>query len=500
MKRRVSRREVQVEERATTTYLGPELGAAGRSRRQWMVASAAAVAGSVVACGDTSNGGSQETACATDGTEPVSLPAFDSERCTDQIAASPPPPDESRFATWNQELRSQAGGRESAFVDLDAIDHNMKLVGNQLGSRIALRLVAKSLPSIRLLEYMMVTACTNRIMAFSEGMVRDLLCRFGSDVDILLGRPAAAEAAARIFATLDAQSAGDSNPAYGVRWLVDTPERLTEYRELADQRGNALRIAVEIDVGLRRGGAIDRDALLTMLSIIDDSSHLQFTGFMGYDGHVPFAPEGADPAREFAEVQRRYADFVQAGSEAFPALFEGSPVYNGGGSRTYHLYTDELQTTINEVAMGSAFSYPFHFANLPEQGLRRATFLASPVLKRIDPAEIPFARGLLPAMSQTNPALQVAFYQVAGGFPGERAFPDGLVPNPVMPGSGAVNNLLSNQAEWLGSREVALQVGDFIFYHAWEGDSVRWLSRLDVFRNGELVDQWNTFQPGIRWG
>ena len=74
-----------------------------------------------------------------------------------------------------------------------------------------------------------------------------------------------------------------------------------------------------------------------MLSIIDGSSQLQLAGLMGYDGHVYLAPEGI----EFAEVQRRYADFVRAGREAFPALFEGSLVYNGGGSRTYHRYTDD---------------------------------------------------------------------------------------------------------------------------------------------------------------
>jgi len=93
-----------------------------------------------------------------------------------------------------------------------------------------------------------------------------------------------------------------------------------------------------------------------MLSITDESNLLEFTGFMGYDRHDPFAPEGADPAREFAEVQSRYADFVQAGSEAFTSMFDAPLIYNGGGSRTYHLYTDQLQTPIDEVAMGSAFS------------------------------------------------------------------------------------------------------------------------------------------------
>lgn len=488
------------EERSTTRSSEAQLKASGRSRRQWMIASAAAVAGSMVACGESGDGSAAcDQGCPPDETEPVDLPAFDTDRCLQEIESSPPPPDESRFNAWNQELRAKAGGRESALVDLDAVDHNMKLVGDRLGSRFALRLVAKSLPSLRLLEYMMVTACTNRLMVFSEGMVRDLLCRFGSDVDILLGRPATAEAAARTFAALDAVFPGASNPSGAVRWLVDTAERLAEFRDLADERGSAIRVAVEIDVGLRRGGARDSDELLAMLSIIDGSGRLQFGGLMGYDGHVPFAPEGADPNNEFLAVQRRYADFVRAGTEAFPALFEGSPLYNGGGSRTYHRYTNDLDTPVNEIAMGSAFFYPANFADLPETELRRATFLASPVLKRIDPAEVPFALGLLPAMAEDNPALEVSFYLVAGGFPGDYVFPEGLVHNPALPPPEGVNNLLSNQAQWLGSREVPLEVGDFVFYHPWEGDGIRWLSRLDAFRSGELVDQWSTFQPGIPW-
>lgn len=473
---------------------GAPLSASGRSRRQWMAASAAALAGSMVACGDEGGGGSGAAqSCERDDVPPAALPSFETARCTGQIDSAPPPPDADRFVAWNQELRDKAPGREAALVDLDAVEHNLKLVGAQLGSRFSLRLVAKSLPSIRLLEHMMVTACTNRIMAFSEGMVRDLLLRFGSDVDILLGRPATADAAARIFDTLDGQSPQGSNPSAGVRWLVDTPERMTSFRDLAEQRGVTIQVAIEIDVGLRRGGARNEEELLAMLATIEGSSQLRFAGFMGYDGHVYLAPEGT----EFAAVQQRYADFVRAGSDAFPALFEGSPVYNGGGSRTYHRYTDELDTPINDIAMGSAFFYPYNFADIPETELRRATFLASPVLKRIDPAELPFAPGLFPEMAQTDPNFEVSFYVIGGGFPAQQVSPTGLITNPLGPGSEGVNNLLSNQAQWLGSREVPLQVGDFVFYHPWEGDGIRWLSRLEVFRGGQLVDQWSTFQPGI---
>jgi hypothetical protein len=376
---------------------------------------------------------------------PLALPSFDAERCTDRLISTVGP-EESRFVAWNEALRASAAGRESAFVDLDAVDHNLKLVGAQLGSKIGLRLGGKSLPSLQLLEYMMLAACTNRIMAFEEGMVRDLLVRFGSDVDILLGRPATVDALARTFATLDDLGSGP-NPTGSVRWLVDTPERMRQFAAFAGERGERVNISVEIDVGLHRGGARDADELRSMLKIIDESRLLRFTGFMGYEGHVPFVPlDRGSPAAELAAVQRRYADFVRVGREAYPALFEGPLVYNSGGSRTYHSYTDDLDTPVNDVAMGSAFFYPSNFHNLPETGLRTATFFATPVLKRLDPAELYPDADELPELAAGQPDYQVWYGMVGGGFPGEQRFPRGLVPSPRSSGDPSrIVNMLPNQ-------------------------------------------------------
>jgi len=479
---------------------GDEIATVGPSRRQWIATSAALVAGSLAACNASRDGDSSDRfSQLVDGdAPPLALPSFDAERCTDQLTATVGP-EEQRFVAWNETLRTSAAGRESAFVDLNAVDHNLKLVGEQLGSKIGLRLCAKSLPSLQLLEYMMRAACTNRIMAFSEGMVRDLLVRFGNDVDILLGRPASVDACARTFSTLDELGSG-SNPAGSVRWLVDTPERMQQFAAFAAERSESINISVEIDVGLHRGGARDADQLRTMLRIIDESGLLRFTGFMGYEGHVPFVPlDRGSPATEFAAVQRRYAEFVRMGREAYPTLFEGPLVFNSGGSRTYHSYTDDLDTPVNEVAMGSAFFYPSSFHNLPETGLRTATFFATPVLKRLDPAETYPDPDFLPELAADQPDYEVWYVVVGGGFPGERRFPRGLVPSPTSSGDPSrVVNILSNQSRWLGAREVPLDVGDYIFYQPWEADAVRWLAYLDVFRGGELVDQWPTFQPGIR--
>ncbi|MCG8413490.1 MAG: alanine racemase [Pseudomonadales bacterium] len=473
-----------------------KVGSINQSRRRLMTTSAALVAGGLTGC----NAGVASSVNRAPG-EPSTavLPDFNAERCTDQLT-SIVGPEEQRFAAWNETLRASAAGRESAFVDLNAVDYNMKLVGKRLGSRIGLRLCAKSLPSLELLEYMMLAACTNRIMAFSEGMVRDLLLRFGSGVDILLGRPATVDALNRTFVTLDELGGSAPNPSGSVRWLVDTPRRMQEFAEFAANRHTRINVSVEIDVGLRRGGARNSEQLLAMLKTIDESPYLQFTGFMGYEGHVPFVPlERSTPAAEFAAVQSRYAEFVREGKGAYPELFEQPLVYNSGGSRTYHLYTDDLDSPVNEVAMGSAFFYPSNFHNLPDSELRTATFFATPVLKRLDPAETYPDPDLLPDLAAENSDYEVWFTMVSGGFPGSQHYPKGLVTTPTSSSDPSrIVNMMPNQGRWMGSREVPLEEGDFIFYQPWEADAVRWLAYLDVFRGEQLVDQWPTFQPGIQ--
>jgi D-serine deaminase-like pyridoxal phosphate-dependent protein len=275
---------------------------------------------------------------------------------------------------------------------------------------------------------------------------------------------------------------------------------MQQYAAFAGERGDAISISVEIDVGLHRGGARDADQLRAMLRTIDESEFLRFTGFMGYEGHVPFVPpDRGSPAAEFEAVQRRYAEFVRVGREAYPALFDRELVYNSGGSRTYHSYTDDLDTPVNDVAMGSAFFYPSNFHNIPDTELRTATFFATPVLRRLDPAETYPDAEYLPGLAASRPDFEVWYVMVSGGFPGDRRYPGGLVPSPTSTGDPTrIVNMLPNQGRWLGSREVPLEVGDFIFFQPWEADAVRWLAYLDVFRSGRLLDQWPTFQPGIR--
>jgi hypothetical protein len=444
----------------------------GFSRRAWLSAAALLLAASCT------------------GEEPGAAPSGEGKLGK----ARSPLPSSDRFLAWNRELRAKAPGRDVVFVDLDAVDHNIEVIKGILGPGFALRLVTKSLPSLPLLRYLMKKAGTQRLMAFSEGLLRAMLGEIDGDLDILLGRPMPMEAAYRVLQAFPER-------ARGVKWLVDTKERMLEYKDLAHALHRTLDVAIELDVGLRRGGARTITELLAILDILAAyPKQLRLAGFMGYDGHVPFAPQGFDSDAEFAAVQQRYDDLVKAGAQAHPQLFAGPLVKNGGGSATFYRYAAGLETPVDDVAIGSAFLLPARFSDLGATGLLPAIFAASPVLKKIDPAEVPFAPGYLPQLAQQDPSLEIAYFQLAGGFPGDIVYPEGLVQSPLIPAGEPVENLLSNQPLRNGSHTVPLGVGDFVFYQPWQGDALVWLDTAEVFRGEALVDRFSTFRDGCSKG
>jgi len=408
------------------------------------------------------------------------------------VQSSPTGLDPARFAAWNTELRLKDPGRDTVIVDLDAVDHNIGLVRATLGPQFGLRLVTKSLPSVGLIRHIMRVAGTNRVMSFSEGVLAALLDEFGWTIDALQGRPMPVEGAERLLK--------DYSAAANVRWLVDTVDRATAYAALAKRSHTRLKVAVEIDVGLRRGGAINTGDLLNILAVIDaNKKYLTFAGFMGYDGHVPYGGAfGFDPDTEFAAVHSRYKDFVNAGASAYPDMFSGNDlVFNSGGTNTYYRYTSDLvDTPVNDMAMGSGFVMPGDFSNLALLGHYPAEYLAIPVLKRIAPAEVPFALGLLPQMAQSDPNLEVAFFMQSGPGPVQVVYPPELVWNPLLPGGGGAcpqgGDPLGNQALMNGSQQLKLAVGDFIFGWICEGSALTMWGSVQALRNNDIVQTWAT--------
>jgi D-serine deaminase-like pyridoxal phosphate-dependent protein len=121
-----------------------------------------------------------------------------------------------------------------------------------------------------------------------------------------------------------------------VQWLIDTPERLRQYQALARELGVKMRVNVEIDVGLHRGGLTEPAALAALLDVIrDDPAHLEFSGLMGYEPHLTGLAADLDhPAvQSVLGVYRGFLDTVRSAGIALDGL-----TLNGAGSHTLRIY------------------------------------------------------------------------------------------------------------------------------------------------------------------
>ncbi|MEM8765981.1 MAG: alanine racemase, partial [Pseudomonadota bacterium] len=204
------------------------------------------------------------------------------------------------FSTLNQLLKDAGPGRPSLIVDRARMNHNIDQLVSSVGPDKTYRVVVKSLPSIELLRHVTERANTQALMVFHQPVL-NLIAESFPQSDVLLGKPMPVQAARTFYeqhtkflqraspvSTNDAiTAAGAFDPAAQLQWLIDSPARLAEYQALAQALGIHMRINVEIDVGLHRGGLEDPAVLTAMLATIaDNPEHLSFAGLMGYEPHL----------------------------------------------------------------------------------------------------------------------------------------------------------------------------------------------------------------------
>ncbi|WP_324727450.1 alanine racemase, partial [Pseudomonas chlororaphis] len=225
------------------------------------------------------------------------------------------------FRVLNQELKAHGPMRPVMLIDLDRLDHNIDMVQQSVkrGGK-QLRLVEKSLPSPELLAYIGQRAGTQRLMSFHQPFLNHDAQRF-PEADILLGKPLPVRSAELFYQG----HKGPFDPARQLQWLIDTPEHLQQYLALARGLGTRLRINIELDVGLHRGGVKDSLELGPLLTLIAaNPQHLEFAGFMGYDPFVGMGVPGilGSPEALFAKVMQRYQSAVDFTRQRHPALWQ----------------------------------------------------------------------------------------------------------------------------------------------------------------------------------
>ncbi|WP_165665620.1 alanine racemase [Metapseudomonas otitidis] len=380
------------------------------------------------------------------------------------------------FAQLQALLHQQGGGVPQLVIDLDRLDANADLLNSRLGS-MKLRLVSKSLASTALLDYLAKRLGTRRFMVFHQPQVNQLAEAF-PDSDLLLGKPLPVAAALAFYQQLPAAAA--FNPDRQLTWLMDSPERLVQYRDMALALQRPLSIALEIDVGLRRGGHTSPEQFAASLSLIEHHPDV-FTlrGLMGYDAQVAHAPFWSGGA--LVQANTCYRAFLEQAMRA-GKVWPETPLLNGAGSLTCMQHLSGA-SPLNEIAVGSALLKPSDFDTESLSAYQAACWIAAPVLKTVN-GDLPYLESAHGLMSSWDPNREQAFYLYGGGWQAIPASPAGLAYDPLYGRS-------ANQERLIGSAANRLQPDDWVFLrpHTAEGLPARFGS-MSLLRRGRLVGRW----------
>lgn len=372
-------------------------------------------------------------------------------------------------------------------LDKERLDRNIDHLIDVLNKGFDYRLVTKSLPSIPLLQYIMRRTGSQRLMCFHLPFLLQIVNQIPS-ADILMGKPLPIRAARHFYNWHKKQTSSMCfSPDLQLQWLIDSPRRLAQYGQFARENNLTIRVSLEIDVGMHRGGFRSSTEFTDALRIIQNSDHLILTGLMGYEAHIPHIPGILGGARRaFADARGRYSNFLQAvetelGNDALKDL-----TLNTGGSSTYTMYTDN--SFVSEIAAGSALVKPKNYDVDTLEHHIAAAYIAAPVLKKVDRPEIP----LSPAVS--------AVLRWTGFLPAQGAFIYGgnWLAKPVYPRETEqvrLHGRSSNQELYGFPKDTKIEEDDYIFLRPTQSESVfRQFGHIAIYENGKISDWWSVFQ------
>lgn len=385
------------------------------------------------------------------------------------------------FADLSAALKREGVAHPSMVIDLPRLQANIDAARNTLSnSKLALRVVVKSLPCGKLIERIATGMNTQRYMVFNDTMLTAMAFE-QTESDLLLGKPLPVLTAERFYRLTSihdryAATLRFSDP----QWLIDSIDRLQQYAQLAQSRNKVLRVNLEIDVGLHRGGFADVESLTQAVSFAKQHAHLEITGLMGYDAHVPKVPGSEGAYRQSQEKYQAAIDVLRTNYDA-----NRDYCFNAAGSPTYSLHAKN--TTANEVSVGSAFLKPTDFDLETLAHHVPAAFIATPVIKALPRAQVPGLEMLTGVRRFLDANTERAFFIYGGHWLAKPESPPGLQYSDLYGRS-------SNQELLTGSSSVDLKPDDFIFLRPTQSEAVLLqFGDLLVYDGKDIVERWPTF-------
>ena len=347
-------------------------------------------------------------------------------------------------------------------IDKDRLIENTRILKSMNKNQQAIRLVVKSLPSLPLLKILMQQLNTKRLMVFHQPFLTYLSGQLKAGEDILLGKPMPVKAATYYFNTLKTTS--HFNPYTQIQWLVNDLSRLQEYLQLAKSLKQKIRINLEINVGLHRGGFTSENLGAALELIEKHLDYFEFTGFMGYDPHISKLPSWLiSEQKAFKKSLAQYNSCIHLLKTEYPSLYHDQLCFNGAGSPSFHLHQSS-PVAINEISIGSALLKPVDFDIPSLKHFKPAIFIATPVLKKRKGRMVPglerFKRLLhLFSKKQTH-----SYFIYGGNWKAKYVYPTGIKENSFFGSS-------SNQS-MLELAHGALEVNDYVLLRPDQSEAV----------------------------
>lgn len=360
-------------------------------------------------------------------------------------------------------------------IDAARLDANIARLRDAVGhAHLPLRVVVKSLPCPTLLDRVAKGLSTNRFMVFNGAMLTAMLA-LHPDGDYLFGKPLPAALVAELYTRQGAAALAN------VQWLVDTPERIAAYAAIARANATRMKLSLEIDVGLHRGGFADPAALAEGAKAALAADCFEIGGLMGYDAHVA---KLGNPDAAWADAQRRYGAAIRALGDIFP----GDPrrlTLNSAGSYTVMRHT--RGTVANEVSVGSAFVKPHDF-DIAENGrLDPALFIATPVIKAGHKLDLPGHEYLDGPLAFMDPNTAQAIYIFGGHWMADPVSPPGLQYSDLIGHS-------SNQELLTASWHTHLKPDDSVFLRPHQSEALMLqFGDLALYEKGRITERWPVF-------
>lgn len=387
--------------------------------------------------------------------------------------------EEKYFESLNQELKKQPRAIPFLLIDLDKLDQNIETLKSSIQPNIDFRIVVKSLPSPELINYIMQKVSSKKLMVFHQPFLTHLSKIQDNTIDILLGKPMPVKTAEYYYRTLETPNG--FSPTKQLQWLVDTNQRIEEYIFLTKKVNQKIRLNLEIDVGLRRGGFAKIEDLKEALELIQrNSNQVEFSGFMGYDPHVVKLPKVImSKEKAFEKANDFYGKCINLLRNNFSNLFHEQLTFNGAGSPTIELHQNK-NSHLNDISAGSCLVKPTTFDIPTLEKYVPTSFIATPVLKKMEGTRIPGiekVKGLLNFFYKKN---RQSYFIYGGFWKADFCYPEGIAENKLYGSS-------TNQTMINSSSEKELKIDDFVFLRPHQSEFVfLQFGNILTLRNGKV--------------